>query len=206
MVPRNPELQETQPYWDSQAEAFDNEPDHGLRHPSVRAAWCRLLLDSLPDAPAAVLDVGCGTGSLSILMTSLGHEVVGVDYSPAMIARAVAKTQATGYAIPFQIMDAANLAFPKGSFDAIVCRHLLWSFPDPSALLSRWTKLLTPGGRLILIEGYWHTGGGLYAQQCIAALPASVSNNTVRNLSDQPDLWGGQVSDERYVIVAELAG
>ncbi|MCB0003845.1 MAG: methyltransferase domain-containing protein, partial [Anaerolineae bacterium] len=77
--------------WDLAAAAFDQEPDHGLRSPLVRAAWTALLSRWLPDRDVAILDTGCGTGSLSVVMAGLGHRVTGIDLSPAMIAQARTK-------------------------------------------------------------------------------------------------------------------
>ena len=74
-------------YWDGQADAFDDEPDHGLRDPATREAWRRLLAEALPPPPADVLDLGCGTGTLSLLLAEAGHRVIGMDFSPAMVAR-----------------------------------------------------------------------------------------------------------------------
>lgn len=48
----------TRELWDREASRFDEEPDHGLADPRVRAAWCELLLLVLPTAPARVLDAG----------------------------------------------------------------------------------------------------------------------------------------------------
>ena len=73
----------TSAYWDSQAATFDDEADHGLRDPLVRDAWRRLLLPHLPAAPASVADIGCGTGSLSVLLAGEGYAVTGVDFAPA---------------------------------------------------------------------------------------------------------------------------
>jgi SAM-dependent methyltransferase len=101
-------------------------------------------------------------------------------------------------------MDAAAPRFPPQQFDAIVCRHLLWTLPEPGQVLRRWVDLLRQKGRLRLIEGYWRTGAGLHAQQIVDALPSSLFDISIQNLSDQPDLWGGEVADERYAILADL--
>lgn len=190
-------------FWDSAAATFDNEPDHGLREPVVRQAWRDLLLPWLPPAPAAILDIGCGTGSLSVLAAELGHQVTGIDFAPAMVAQAQAKAQAAGHAISFHVMDAAQPHLPTHAFTLILCRHLLWALPTIDQVLQRWTTLLAPAGRLLLIEGYWHTGGGLHAPEIVAALPSSLVNVIVQPLSDRPILWGGTVTDERYLIAAD---
>jgi len=190
-------------YWDSAAATFDNAADHGLRDPLVRRAWRDLLVPWLPPAPATILDIGCGTGSLSLLLAQLGHQVTGIDFAPAMVAQAQAKAQAAGYAIPFYVMDAAQPHLSAQPFALILCRHLLWALPEPDLVLRRWSDLLAPGGRLLLIEGYWHTGGGLHAEAVVAALPPAMVNVVVQPLSEQAGLWGGAVTDERYLVVAD---
>ena len=191
--------------WDGAAASFDDEPDHGLRDPAVRQAWTALIGGLLPARPAAILDVGCGTGSLSVVMAGLGHAITAIDLSPKMIAQARAKA-AAGRTIAFQVMDAAAPSLAPGQFDVIFCRHLLWALPQPAAVLWRWAALLRPSGRLVLVEGRWGTGAGLSASQIVQALPASLSAHPVQDLSRQPALWGRPVSDERYLIVAELTG
>ncbi len=91
-----PVSDETRRYWDEQAATFDEEADHGLRDPTVRRAWADLLLPHLPTAPARVVDLGCGTGSLSLLLAEAGHDVHGVDLSPRMVYAARAKAAAAG--------------------------------------------------------------------------------------------------------------
>lgn len=192
-----------QAYWDQQAPHFDNEPDHGLRDSVVRQAWQERLATWLPTRRVRVLDIGCGTGSLSLALAEAGHDLLGIDFAPAMIAQAAAKARAAGYAIPFAVMDAAHPALAPGQFDVILCRHLLWALAEPGAVLARWQMLLRPGGRLVLIEGFWHTGGGLPAQEILALLPPTF-NSVVHDLSGTAQLWGGPVQDERYAIVAVL--
>ncbi|MBN2003111.1 MAG: class I SAM-dependent methyltransferase [Anaerolineae bacterium] len=161
-----------------------------------------LLAGALPALPAMVLDIGCGTGSLSVVLAKLDYTVTGIDLSEAMIAQARSKAQAAGYAIPFRVMDAADPDLLGQRFDAIVCRHLLWTLPDPAAVLKRWSRLLADGGRLVLIEGRWSTGVGLTAQQVVEALPSTLEAAVVTDLSDRAELWGNKISDERYMIIA----
>ena len=74
--------------WDAEAATFDDEADHGLADPATREAWRALLLGVLPPAPARIADLGCGTGSLSVLLAREGYAVDGLDLSPERVARA----------------------------------------------------------------------------------------------------------------------
>jgi SAM-dependent methyltransferase len=188
-------------YWDSQADAFDEEADHGLRDPRVRDAWRRLLLAHLPSAPAAVADLGCGTGSLSVLLAAEGYSVTGLDYAPAMIRTARAKARAAGVSARFVLSDAAAPTLPPGSFDVVLARHVLWALPDAGAALAAWLRLLLPGGTLVLVEGRWSTGAGLTAAEAGQSVLRHRADATVTALDD-PLLWGGPVSDERYLLVS----
>jgi len=197
-------LQESRQYWDDLASSFDDEPDHGLRDSLVLEAWTELLKTWIPAANATILDIGCGTGSLSVILARLGYTVTGIDLSPSMISLARTKAAAYGLEIEFHIMDASHAQFAEHQFDVILCRHLLWALSEPEQVLQRWIKLLKPGGRLILIEGYWRTGAGLHAEEITEMLPSSFINISVRNLSNDPGFWGGTVTDERYIIIADL--
>jgi len=197
-------LQESRQYWDDLASSFDDEPDHGLRDSLVLEAWTELLKTWIPAANATILDIGCGTGSLSVILARLGQTVTGIDLSPSMISLARTKAAAYGLEIEFHIMDASHVQFAEHQFDVILCRHLLWALSEPEQVLQRWIKLLKPGGRLILIEGYWRTGAGLHAEEITEMLPSSFINISVRNLSNDPGFWGGTVTDERYIIIADL--
>jgi len=197
-------VQETRQFWNKQADTFDDEPDHGLRDPIIREAWAKLLKESLPSSSVSVLDIGCGTGSLSLVLAALNHQVMGIDLSEAMIAQAKTKAKAAGHPISFEVMDAFAPRLPGQQFEVIVCRHLLWALPDPAVALQRWAELLLPGGRILLVEGFWKTGVGLHSEQVVAALPATFTAVKVENLSANEALWGKKVSDERYMIIAEV--
>lgn len=190
----------TAEYWDQQAATFDDEPDHGLRDPAVRAAWADLLLPRLPDA-ADVADLGCGTGTLAVLLGRSGHRVCGVDLSPRMVDAARVKAAAAGVQADFVVGDAATPPWAPGSFDVVLSRHVLWAMADPRAALRRWVGLLRPGGLLLLVEGCWWTGGGLSAAATTELVLEHRRQATVMPLDD-PALWGGPIDDERYLLTS----
>ncbi|WKX07922.1 bifunctional 2-polyprenyl-6-hydroxyphenol methylase/3-demethylubiquinol 3-O-methyltransferase UbiG [Streptomyces sp. NL15-2K] len=188
--------------WDARAASFDDEPDHGLRAPEVRRAWAERLRDWLPDRASDVLDLGCGTGSLSLLAAEQGHRVTGVDRSPPMVDLARAKL--AGRDAVFLVGDAAAPPVGEQRFDVVLVRHVLWALPDPGRALRHWRELLRPGGRLVLIEGVWGTAGpvGISADRLTALLAPLASHVRVDSLSADALLWGKDVEDERYAAVA----
>jgi SAM-dependent methyltransferase len=190
-------------FWDAEAARFDEEPDHGLRDPVVRASWGRLLREHLPEPPSDVLDLGCGTGSLTVLLAESGHRVHGVDLAPNMVAAARAKVAAAGVAASVEVGDAADPPGRPGAYDVVLTRHVLWALPDPAAALGRWVRLLRPGGRLLLVEGRWWTGGGLTAAETEALVGPYAPKVRTVPLTD-PLYWGAPVEDERYLCVARL--
>lgn len=208
-------------YWDAAAAAFDDEPDHGLRQEHTRAAWARLLGSWLPAGTADVLDVGCGTGSLSLLLAEAGHRVTGVDLAPRMVERAEAKLAAAGLAGRFLVGDAADPPTGQERYDVLLCRHLLWTLPDPGAALRAWVARLGPGGRLVLVEGRWREAGesgvpylagaqslpwcgGITAEDLAAAVRPLVSDLRIEPLGGDTELWGRPVTDERYALIARI--
>ena len=191
-------------FWNNAAPTFDDEPDHGLADPICRDRWMALLSRHLPVPPVRVADLGCGTGSITLELARAGYDVVGTDLSPAMIELAQVKCSQSGFDLQFQVQNAAAPTLQRRSFDVVFCRHLLWALPHPDQILDRWTNLLTEGGRLVLIEGFWHTGGGLHLEELLAALPPRLTGIRHEDLSTDSILWGGDVDDERHIVSANL--
>jgi ubiquinone/menaquinone biosynthesis C-methylase UbiE len=187
-------------FWDEQAANFDEEPDHGLRDAAVRQAWADLLLPLLPE-PRHITDLGCGTGTLAVLLAQAGHDVRGVDLADNMVAAATRKAADAGVTAEFRQGDAAEPPYADESTDVVLVRHVLWALPDPDAALRRWIKLLRPDGMLILVEGRWHTGGGIAAGECARLVRAHRAEAVVR-LLPEPRFWGRAIEDERYLLVS----
>ena len=190
--------------WDAEAVGFDEEPDHGLRAPEVRLAWAARCRSWLPERPADVLDLGCGTDSLALLAAEQGHRVTGVDGSPEMVARARAKL--AGRDAVFLLGDAAAPPVGERLFDVVLVRHVLWALPDPARVLRHWRGLLRPGGRFVLVEGVWGTVTpvGIPADRLTGLLAPLTADLRVERLSAETALWGKEVSDERYAVVATV--
>jgi ubiquinone/menaquinone biosynthesis C-methylase UbiE len=163
----DPVKQQVAAHWNRRAAHFDEDFGHNIRTPAERAAWDRILDLILPAAAALeALDIGCGTGFLSLELASRGHRVTGIDVAPSMIAQArktAAERQAT---IRYEEADAEQLPFAAASFDVAVSRHLLWTLPHPDSAMDEWMRVLRPGGRLIVVD----------SQADVAASPEPLDN------------------------------
>jgi ubiquinone/menaquinone biosynthesis C-methylase UbiE len=141
-------------HWGRRAAHFDEDFGHSIRTAEERAAWDRVLSLAVGGRQAlTALDVGCGTGFLSLELAARGHAVTGIDFAPEMLALANDKAADAGAAIRFEHADAENLPFPAASFDLVITRHVLWTLPHPEAAIDEWKRVLRPGGRLAVIDG-----------------------------------------------------
>ena len=97
-----------------------------------------------------VLDLGCGTGAstAALVAASPGVEIVAVDASEGMLARARAKRW------PDRVRFVHSRAedVDEGQFDAVFAAYLVRNLPEPDGLLRRVHSLLKPGGPLVLHE------------------------------------------------------
>jgi SAM-dependent methyltransferase len=155
-------------WWDRDASTYDASVGHAASDPTEAAAWRAVLTSLLPPAPARVLDVGAGTGAMSLLAAELGHEVTGLDLSESMLERARAKASQRGVDVTFVHGRAEEP--PSGPFDAVVERHVAWTLPDPVGAFRAWRAATEPGGRLVLLEGSWAgEGPWVVVQDALAA-------------------------------------
>ena len=103
------------------------------------------------------LDLGCGSGLLSVLMAQAGAEVAGVDFSAEMVAQAKANAERhdVGARASFRQGDVHELPFEDESFDLVMTRNVTWVLDDVERVYAEALRVLRPGGSFVNIDaGY----------------------------------------------------
>jgi ubiquinone/menaquinone biosynthesis C-methylase UbiE len=107
----------------------------------AKLAPLEAALESLPDPPARVLDIGTGTGVAARLAADLwpAAEVIGVDASPGMIDEA--RRLSTGQR--YEVADASKLPFPNATFDVVTLNNMIPFFDEIA-------RVTMPGGTVAI--------------------------------------------------------
>jgi ubiquinone/menaquinone biosynthesis C-methylase UbiE len=136
-------------FFDAIADKWDGWDDMLLLQRRMAAGLAALGLD--PEE--TVLDVGCGTGNLTLaLLAALGDtgRVFAVDISPRMIE--VAKGKVRDARVTWHVAGAERLPLGYSSCDRIICFSAWPHFPDKDAVGREFSRVLRPGGYLHI----WH--------------------------------------------------
>ena len=141
---------------------FDNiAPDYDkLNHIlslNIDKRWRKKAVRELADEarPMKVLDVACGTGDFTIEIAkkvTKGSEVVGVDISDGMIAVGKEKIAKNGINADMIVADCEALPYDEGTFDRISVGFGVRNFEHLELGLSEMYRVLTPGGKLVILE------------------------------------------------------
>ena len=132
-------------WFDRRARGYESGMTSRWRDPVQRASLEALDLGS----DDRLLDVGCGTGAASRAAASLAASVVGIDLSPKMIRQARELAEGLDN-VTFEIADAERLPFDDGAFTALLCSNAFHHYPDPRRAVDEMTRVLGPGGRIVL--------------------------------------------------------
>lgn len=162
--------------WDENAEAWIA----WARAPGHDSYWRfhrDLFLEIVPAPSGRTLDLGCGEGRLARDLAALGHDVVGIDASTAMIAAA----REAAPKMELHVADAASLPFADGSFGLVVAFMSLQDVDDLRGAIREAARVLARGGRL-----------------CLAVVhPFSSAGKFLAREADAPFLVEGSYLDER---------
>lgn len=133
----------------AKAAASKNKPDwnanlYDAKHSFVWRYGSDVVSLLAPQRGERILDLGCGTGHLTVQIAEAGASVVGVDRSPEMIA-----TARQAYPnLKFDVADARELPF-HGELDAVFSNATLHWIPEPVRVIQSVAKALRPGGRFV---------------------------------------------------------
>jgi ubiquinone/menaquinone biosynthesis C-methylase UbiE len=97
---------------------------------------------------ARVIDLGCGSGIFSYLLSLRGFEVTGLDISPKLLA--LARRKYAG--LQFDEGDVEALPYEAASFDGVLLSGLVHHLPDPSRCAAEVARVLRPGGKFLAFD------------------------------------------------------
>ena len=132
--------------WDNNPELYDSAPGFGTAR--EMEAWKSFFSSEFGGEKLRILDVGTGTGFLSLMLAELGHDVVGIDLTAGMLAVAKKSAKERELNLDLKIGDAESLDFEDESFDAVVSRWVLWTLPNPESAICEWSRVAKTGGKV----------------------------------------------------------
>ncbi len=157
-----------------------------LRARAARSEFARRLNESIP-GDALVLELGCGTGQLSLFLASADRTVVGVDLARPSLE--LARGAAVRYGLSdvyFVETDLRKPGLSRGAFDVVICSGVLHHTPDPRASFASVARLVRPGGVLVI---------GLY--NAYARLPMRLRRAVARLTGYRWIPWDPVLNDRR---------
>ena len=199
---------------------------NGVMTAGLHHQWRRRAADLAELAPGArALDVATGTGDLAFELArrvGRGGSVIGADFSEAMLALAREKTAAADVAasVVFEQANALALPYRDGEFDAATVGFGARNFSDLQRGLAEMTRVVRPGGRVVVLEITTPTRPPLstflelWFDHLVPALGKLAGDpeaytylpSSVRRFPPPPELaavmWGCGLREIRYVLTA----
>lgn len=115
------------------------------------------LIDNIKVQPRRILDLGCGTGSMTLMLKQAfpDAQVIGLDLSPYMLVRAQHKAEKAGLDIQWLHSNAEITGFDDAAFDLVTAALLFHETPPAvsQAILNESFRLLKVGGQMLVLDG-----------------------------------------------------
>ena len=123
---------------------------HALRVRAERSAFVRLLDRAIP-GDARIVEMGCGTGQMSLYLARADRLVVGADLTRASLRLGSAAARRMGVErVLFVETDLRCAGLKPGAFDVVYCSGVVHHTPDPRASFARLATLARPGGMIVV--------------------------------------------------------
>jgi len=129
---------------------YVERPDPDTDIPSFQTAIFRYMFAKQFVKDKKVLDIGCGYGYGTMLLSEDAKEVIGTDISKDAIDQAKNKLNAGNKNVVFMVMDAENPQFPDGTFDVLVVYEMIEHVDNYKRCLGEMKRVLKPNGLLII--------------------------------------------------------
>ena len=165
-------------YWSKRSNDFFDLRIEELKS-DKRQLWQDEIISNLPDKEhLKILDVGCGPGFFSVILASLGHDVIGIDLTESMIQKADEIADMLDYNIDFRVMNAQELDFDDEEFDVVISRNLTWTLPDIEQAYKEWYRVLKKDGVLLNFDAD-------YGKVCLEEEMKSLGEEHSHNMMDK---------------------
>ena len=144
-------------YWTNRAPSYSDVVKFELSHENEQN-WMSVITSQIPkEKYTRILDVGTGPGFFATSLAKRDYIVTAVDFNAAMLEEARHNAGRYKDMISFHQMDAQNLSFLDGCFDAVVTRNLTWNLEDPEMAYREWWRVLRKGGVLLNFDAGWYS-------------------------------------------------
>lgn len=204
-------------YFASHAKDWDELRSLHIAESEVEAAISRAL-DAKSRPVGRLVDIGTGTGRMISLFGPEASHVLGVDRSPEMLRLARVKLAEAGLgSAELRQGDMYALPLPSGSADTVILHQVLHYAQQPAAAVGEASRLLAPGGRLLIVDFAPHDREELRSRDAHARLGfadevmlkyvegAGLDGRVVEHLEGGEltvTIWAGERGESRLKVVA----
>lgn len=170
---------------------------------ATRSLRRRSLQELKAEAGDRVLLAGVGTG-LDLPWLPQGPEYVGIDLTPAMLARAQRRALLLGRKCELVVGDVMALPHGDATFDRVIMHLILAVVPDPAGSLAEAARVLRPGGRILVLDKFLRRDQRAPVRRLLSPLAGRLATRTdvvfedclervpgLEVVSDEPAIAGG---------------
>lgn len=147
-----------EPYGEVGARAYEADAEHAMVPGEAELWLSEIASDPSHAKVTSILDVGAGTGLLTLVLKRARFDVVGLEPSETMIEQGCVAPSELDRSDFVLGHGAQSDLFPAGRFDWIVSRQTLCHLANVKQAFAVWRRWLVPGGRLLLVDGFWRPG------------------------------------------------